>query len=164
MTEVALLRIEPVSYDAPDVVRLVDEVQAEYVARYGGPDETPLAPAELAPPSGLFLLGRVGCDPVAMGGWRAHDPQRSGDVPGTQPAEIKRMFVVRDARGRGYARRLLAELERTARAAGRDWLVLESGLAQPEAIALYRSAGYRDIPPFGHYCASDLSVHLGKPL
>lgn len=164
MTSGAPLTLEVVRYDHPEVQRLVDQVQQEYVLRYGGEDETPLDAAELVPPAGVFLLGRADGLPVAMGGWRTHDPARSGDVPGRAPAEIKRMYVSSRARGHGHARRLLAELERSAREAGRDWLVLETGLAQPEAIALYRSAGYTDIPAFGHYCASELSVHLGKPL
>jgi ribosomal protein S18 acetylase RimI-like enzyme len=85
-------------------------------------------------------------------------------VPGEHPVEIKRMYVVPEARGLGLARRLLTELERLAVAAGADWMVLESGQAQPEALSLYRSAGYADIAAFGHYCASEQSVHLGKPV
>ncbi len=68
------------------------------------------------------------------------------------------------ARGRGLARALLVEIERTSSAAGCDFMVLEAGRNQPEALALYRSAGYADIAPYGHYSWSDLSVHLGKPL
>ncbi len=156
--------VEVVAYEHPDVAALVRQIQSEYRTRYGGEDETPLQPQQLSPPEGLFLLAYSDGAPVAMGGWRRHDEWRSGRVPGRQPAEIKRMYVSPAARGRGYARRLLAELERTAALSGCDQMVLETGQAQPEAVALYRSAGYRDIPGFGHYCASDLSVHLGKPL
>jgi GNAT superfamily N-acetyltransferase len=99
-----------------------------------------------------------------MGGWRRHDPATSGDVPGSSPAEIKRMYVIELARGRGHARAILASLEETARASGADWLVLETGHTQPEAISLYRSSGYVDIPHFGHYADAPLAVHLGKPL
>lgn len=158
------LVVEVVDYDHPDVVLLVAAVQAEYVARYGGRDQTPLAAAELSPPGGVFLLGRAAGRPVAMGGWRTLGEPRACGLPGERPAELKRMYVAPDARGRGYARRVLLDLERTARHAGRDWMVLETGLAQPEAIALYRSAGYTDVPAFGYYCASDLSVHLGRRL
>jgi ribosomal protein S18 acetylase RimI-like enzyme len=72
-------------------------------------------------------------------------PLRDGDV------EIKRMFVPAGYRGRGYARAVLAELERTAAAAGRRRAVLETGTRQPEAIALYTSAGYAPMPRFGYY-------------
>ncbi len=156
--------VEVVAYEDPHVAELVQLIQAEYRARYGGEDETPLQPQQLSPPEGLFLLAFSDGEPVAMGGWRRHDERRSGPVSGRRPAEIKRMYVRPTARGRGYARRLLAELERTAALSGCDSMVLETGQAQPEAVALYRSAGYRDIPAFGHYCASDLSVHLGKSL
>ena len=156
--------IEVVPYTHPDVDRLVAELQQEYVVRYGGVDTTPIHPLELMPPDGLFLLAYDGDQPVAMGGWRVHVEERSGRVPGERAAEIKRMYVVDAARGRGFARRVLAALERTAAAAGCDLMVLETGEAQPEAIALYRSAGYTPIPPFGHYTDSDQSVHLAKPL
>lgn len=155
------LALEVAGYGHPDVQRLVAAVQAEYVVRYGGPDDSPLDVAELAPPRGLLLVGRTGGRPVAMGGWRSTEDAR---VPGKRPVELKRMYVVPAARGRGYARRLLAELERSARSAGHDWMVLETGLVQPEAISLYRSAGYEDIAPFGYYSASEQSVHLGRPL
>jgi ribosomal protein S18 acetylase RimI-like enzyme len=68
------------------------------------------------------------------------------------------------ARNRGLARELLAELERTAAAAGHRRVILESGSAQPEAVALYRSSGYTPIPPFGHYATAQGAVHLGKDL
>ena len=61
------------------------------------------------------------------------------------------MFVRESHRRQGYARAILAELERTAAAAGRRRAVLETGTRQPEAIALYTSAGYRPAARFGHY-------------
>ena len=151
-------------YDHPDVLTLVAEVQQEYVRRYGGEDTTPLDVAQFHRPDGIFLVAYVDDRPVAMGGWRRHVEERDGPVPGERPAEIKRMYVVPAARGRGLARALLAELESTAAAAGCDVMVLESGLAQPEALALYRSAGYTDIAPFGHYPDEEASVHLAKSL
>jgi ribosomal protein S18 acetylase RimI-like enzyme len=74
------------------------------------------------------------------------------------------MYVAENARGRGFARAILAELERTAFAAGRRRAVLETGREQPEAIALYRSSGYRDIPKFGVYRDAPTNVCLGKDL
>lgn len=97
--------------------------------------------------------------PAAMGGWRRHAPLAEWD-----DAEIKRMYVRPAYQGRGLARLILAELERTAARAGVTRLILETGLAQPEAIALYQSAGYVAVPAFGYYAAEPDSVHLGKPL
>ena len=156
------LRVVP--YDHADVSALVAEVQGEYVRRYGGEDTTPLDPATFVPPAGLFLVGYAEDRPAVMGGWRRHDQERDGPVPGERPAELKRMYVTPWARGRGLARALLVELERTAAEAGCDHMVLEAGQNQPEALALYRSAGYTDIAPYGHYVDSDLSVHLSKSL
>ena len=154
------MRIEKVGYDHPDAARLIEEVQAEYVRRYGGKDSTPVDPADFAPPRGLFLVGYVDDVPVACGGWRAQD----GDEPMFRDgdAEIKRMYVAPLARGLGLARALLAELENTAVLAGRRRMVLETGHAQPEALALYRSADYTDIVKFGVYRNSPGSVCLGK--
>ena len=74
------------------------------------------------------------------------------------------MFVVDSARRRGFAARILAELEQLAEAAGKLRVVLETGTAQPEAIALYRRKGYTPVEPFGHYRCAPQSVHLGKAL
>ncbi|HET6501877.1 MAG TPA: GNAT family N-acetyltransferase [Amycolatopsis sp.] len=130
-----------VPFDDPDAVRLISEVQQEYVERYGAPDITRVDPAQFAPPRGVFVVGYADGEPVACGGWRC----RGGD------AEIKRMYVVSSARGKGFARSVLTELERSAAAAGRDRVVLETGTKQPEAIGLYRSSGYHEIPAFGIY-------------
>jgi GNAT superfamily N-acetyltransferase len=85
-------------------------------------------------------------------------------APGASAVEVKRMYVVPAARGRGLARTMLAHLERTAAEAGADVVVLETGLRQPEAIALYESSGYRPIPGFGHYRGAPLSRCFAKPL
>ena len=135
---------------------LIAEVQAEYVVRYGGPDDTPLDPLMFEPPLGSFYVGYLELDarrrPVATGAWRTHDDV---EVFGTtRTAEVKRMYVAPDARGRGLARAMLAHLERTAAEAGAEAMILETGTAQPEAIALYESSGYTAIPPFGYYRAS----------
>jgi GNAT superfamily N-acetyltransferase len=146
-------------YTEPAVVAMVAEVQAEYGRLYGGAgDVSPIDDEQFAPPTGLFLVLEVDGQPAAMGGWRAGGPRGDGD------AEIKRMFVRSTHRRQGLARLVLAELERTARAAGFRRLVLETGDKQPEAIALYRSAGYVDEPSFGFYADYDDSVHLAKTL
>ncbi|WP_424188701.1 GNAT family N-acetyltransferase [Actinokineospora sp. G85] len=147
--------MEHLTYDHPDSARLIAEVQQEYVVRYGGVDLTPVDPAQFVPPHGVFLVAYLDGEPVATGGWR---------VRGEHEAEIKRMYVSPAARGRGLARAVLAELERTAAAAGRRTLVLETGTKQPEAIALYESAGYVPVEPFGYYADEPESVYLGKDL
>lgn len=158
-------RLERVAYGHPDVLRLVEEVQAVYVERYGGRDETPLDPLMFEPPSGSFFVGYLDDEPVATGAWRrttaARVPGLAADAP---VAEIKRMYVAPSAQRRGLARRVLAHLERTAAESGVLALVLETGVAQPEAIALYESSGYAPIAGFGHHRDSPLSRCFGKVL
>jgi GNAT superfamily N-acetyltransferase len=148
--------------DHPDCARLNDAVQAYYTEVFGGPDTTPTDPRDFAPPHGAFFVGYADTEPVTMGGWRFV----SDDVApiGARPVEIKRMYVAAEWRGRGLARQLLAHLEQTARAAGADAVILETGSFLVDAISLYRSSGYTDIGPFGHYADSPLSLHLGKRL
>jgi predicted N-acetyltransferase YhbS len=79
-------------------------------------------------------------------------------------AEIKRMYVEPGARRRGVAASVLAELERTAAAAGHRHLLLNSGDRQPEALALYARAGYTAVAGYGVYADSPDAVFLGKDL
>jgi ribosomal protein S18 acetylase RimI-like enzyme len=74
------------------------------------------------------------------------------------------MYVRPQARGRGFARLILAELERTAVECGRRRIVLETATEQPEAIALYTSSGYTPVPNFGRYRCSPDSRYFGKVL
>jgi GNAT superfamily N-acetyltransferase len=147
--------IEARPYDHPDVVRMVAEVQAEYVVRYGAPDEAVVDPAEFVPPVGLFLVGFLDGVPVATGGWRRFDDRT---------AEVKRMYVVASARRRGLSRRMLAEIERSAGLAGIDRLVLNTGFEQPEAVALYEQTGYLPTSGFGYYADHPLALFYEKKL
>ena len=149
------LRIVAAGYARALEVGLEEQIQAEYVARYGGPDETPMDADEFTPPHGRFLIGYSGGAAVACGGWRTH-------APGT--AEIKRMYVATGCRRRGLAARILSELERTAAEAGMTTMLLETGDAQPEAIALYTRAGYVGVDSFGYYRDSPRSLSLAKTL
>jgi ribosomal protein S18 acetylase RimI-like enzyme len=154
------LRIAPVPFADPDTQRLVEQVQSEYVVLYGGPDSSPIEPGVFEAPRGAFFLGYVDGEPVAMGGWRL----RPDVVPlgGTLGAEVKRMYVAPGARRRGYAREVLDHLETTARAAGADVMVLETGTEQPAAIRMYEEAGYVPVEKFGHYTWSPKSRCFGK--
>jgi GNAT superfamily N-acetyltransferase len=134
---------------------LIEEVQQEYITRYGGRDETPTADGEFGPPTGAFVVVCVDGDPIACGGLRRHDDDT---------AEIKRMYVRATHRGTGIGLRLLAALEARARDLGYERVVLETGTAQPEAMALYASAGYRPIAPYGYHRCSAQSRCFAKDL
>ena len=155
-------RIDRVGFGHPDALLLIEAVQEEYVARYGGRDDTPLDPLMFEPPVGSFFVGYADDVPVVSGAWR-----RRGDLDvfgSSDSAEIKRMYVAPQARGRGLAHSMLAHLERTAAEAGARVMVLETGSAQPEAIALYLSSGYTRIESFGHYKWSPENRCFGKRL
>jgi GNAT superfamily N-acetyltransferase len=147
--------VRPEPYDGPVVADLVTRVQQEYVERYGGPDEAFIDAAQFTPPAGLFLVGFLADEPVACGGVR---------VVSAAVAEIKRMFVVRSARGRGLSRVMLGALEDAARELGCRQIVLETGMRQPEAVSLYETSGYQRIMGFGHYQDSPLSLAFAKDL
>ncbi|MGP3947901.1 GNAT family N-acetyltransferase [Streptomyces sp. 7N604] len=158
------MNIRRVSFGHPDAVRLNDRVQLEYAKRYGDEgDVTPLDPGMFEPPHGLYLIvyNAAGV-PVATGGWRTQDENEHGYA--VDDAEIKRMYVVPEARGRGLSRLILAALEDNARAAGRTRMVLETGTKQPEAISLYVSSGYEPCAKFGPYRFDALSRCYAKPL
>jgi GNAT superfamily N-acetyltransferase len=158
----AEFRLLQVPYEHPDVTTLTSAAQEFYIEIYGGPDGTPVTTAEFAPPCGAFFVGYLGQKAVAMGGWRFRPP----GVPlvAQSPAEIKRMFVREEVRGQGFARMVLAALEASAAAAGADWMLLETGQPQIAAVGLYRSSGYIDVEPFGHYADSEMALSLGRPL
>jgi GNAT superfamily N-acetyltransferase len=163
------LVLEVAAYDDPRSVRFVEAVQAFYVQRYGGADRTPVDPAEFAAPRGIFLLGALpGTGPVCCGGWRRHDvgsiAAEDRGVLRPDDAEVKRMWVDPAHRRRGLASAVLAELERTARAAGCRRTVLETGTRQPEAQAFYVERGYRVIPRFGVYRDEADSVCYAREL
>ncbi|WP_189550416.1 GNAT family N-acetyltransferase [Streptomyces lavendofoliae] len=151
-------------FDHPDARKLNDMVQLEYAERYGDEgDLTPLDPSMFRPPRGLYLIAYDEHErPVATGGWRSQERNEEGYADGD--AELKRMYVIPEARGLGLARRVLAALEDDARAAGRTRMVLETGDAQPEAIALYVSSGYAPCAKFGYYREYESSRCFAKPL
>ncbi len=96
--------------------------------------------AEMSPPTGLFLLASLHEEPVGCGGLK---------LLADGSAEIKRMWVAPSARGLGLGRRLLAELEQQAVASlGSGVVKLETNRNLAEAISMYRSAGYQEVPAF----------------
>jgi DNA-binding MarR family transcriptional regulator/predicted N-acetyltransferase YhbS len=94
---------------------------------------------ELRPPAGALLVARLHGRPIGCGALKLH---------ADAPTELKRMWVAPEARGLGLGRRLLHELEQHARSAGATAVRLETNRALTEAIQLYRSSGYREVPPF----------------
>jgi GNAT superfamily N-acetyltransferase len=149
------VRLRAVAYDDPVAQYLVERVQEEYVVRYGGRDGAAVEPADFRPPRGAFLVAEVDGVPAACGAWRMH---------GEGIVEIKRVYVEPAFRRGGLAQLVMQALEESAARAGHRAVVLNTGLRQPEALALYARLGYRDVPGYGIYAESPDARFLGKEL
>ena len=137
------IEIRAICADDPTALALVRAMVEELDVVYGGRLDDPAAPTatpeEMSPPGGAFVVVYDDGAPVAGGGVKRLDDET---------AEIKRMYVVPDARSRGLARRLLRALEEAARGLGYARVRLDTGPLQPHAQALYESEGYREIPDY----------------
>ncbi|HEV2458241.1 MAG TPA: MarR family winged helix-turn-helix transcriptional regulator [Ktedonobacterales bacterium] len=139
----ATVRIAVADPSSADARWCIEQYFAELNERFeAGFDPTrgiSAEPHELVPPAGLLLVAHLRQEPVGCGALKFH---------GDAPAELKRMWVAPHVRGLGLGRRLLSELERTAREAGVRMLHLETNGTLTEAITLYRASGYQEVAAF----------------
>ena len=141
--------------DQPEVLRFLAASDAFHAERYPVESNHTLPIAELLKDDVTFLVARRNGRALGCGGLLNH---------GDGSAEIKRMWVDPDARGLGLGRKLLDAIEQEARVLGVQTLRLETGIRQPEAIGLYRAAGYTEIPAFPPYTPDPLSHFMEKVL
>jgi ribosomal protein S18 acetylase RimI-like enzyme len=146
---------DPTSTDAQACLQAYfDELDRRFDGGFDAGRSIPATVDDLVEPAGLLLLARLGGEPVGAGAVKFH---------GSGPAELKRMWVSSAARGLGIGRRLLTELEAQATAHGASAARLETNRSLTEAIRLYRSAGYVEVPAFNdepyahHWFQKDLS-------
>jgi DNA-binding MarR family transcriptional regulator/GNAT superfamily N-acetyltransferase len=143
LLDAAAVRIAVVDPGTADAQYCLGEYFAELGRRFdGGFDHSRSISAEnheLTLPAGLLLMATLHGEPVGCGGLKFH---------GDEPAEVKRMWVSPTARGLGVGRRLLVELEREASAHQAPAVRLETNRSLVEAIAMYRAAGYQEVPAF----------------
>jgi GNAT superfamily N-acetyltransferase len=156
-TDVSVRRAD---FQSPLADRLILALNQELDDRYPeeGANHFDLAAEEVSEGHGAFLIAFVADEPVGCGAVRRISPT---------VCEIKRMYVAPSARSRGVGRRILDELETIAHQLGASRLVLETGVRQPEALALYTHAGFTTIPLFGNYALAphpELSVCMAKDL
>ncbi len=141
--------VRPVPAHLSPAADLIEATIVELASLYGridGADAPSALPADFAPPGGSFLVLFDAGGPIAGGGLKRLDDDL---------VEIKRMYVVPAARGRGVARALLQALEEEAGRLGDAAVRLDTGRHQPHARALYASAGYVEIPDYNgnpHAC------------
>ena len=152
---VAIAPEDPTSPDAQRCLRAYfDELDRRFDGGFDAGRSIPATVDDLVEPAGLLLLARIDGEPVGAGAVKFH---------GSGPAELKRMWVSSAARGLGIGRRLLAELEARAREHGAATARLETNRSLTEAIRLYRSAGYLEVPAFNdepyahHWFEKDLT-------
>lgn len=141
------------SPDQPDVIALIADLDAYQDTLYPPESRHLLDLASLMQPNVLFAVARDGAG-VAIG--------CCAIVLGPEFGELKRMYVSPRGRGQGVARELVALLESRAVDAGCRLLRLETGPYQPEALALYASAGYERRGPYGAYTDDPHSVFMQK--
>ena len=151
MTGTLAIRQEPP--DQPDVMGLIEALDAYANALYPPESNHLLDIAALCDPAVIFLVVRDGGEAVGCGAVM-RDPRGWG--------EVKRMYVRPDQRGRGIGKRVLAEIEATARDSRLPMLRLETGVHNTEALALYRRAGFAECAAFGDYAPDPLSVFMEK--
>ena len=149
------LSAEP--FNSSDAQRLIAALDQELARRYRpeqrfGPN---LKREHLEEGRGVFLVARVEGLAIGCGALRRLD---------AATGEVKRMYVDPDLRGQGVGARILRELEASAAAMGVRRLVLETGVHQAEAIAVYRRTGFNPIPCWGEYATSETSVCYEKLL
>lgn len=141
--------------DQPDVMRLIEALDAHAIALYPPESNHLLDVAALCEPAVTFLVVRAGREAVGCGAI-LRDPRGWG--------EIKRMYVRPDQRGWGIGKRVLAELAAVARSSSLPLLRLETGIHNTEALALYRRAGFAECTAFGDYVPDPLSVFMEKSI
>lgn len=164
------LVVAPERYDSAIARRFVEALEADMVERYEVDVTAPgyegeenahwaVRPEHVTPPAGVFLVAWLDGEPVGSGAVRRLVGSEDPTV-----GEVKRMWTEPHARRRGVSRAVLARLEREARALGFRRLQLETGDRQPEALALYESAGWHRIEPYGQYRGDPGSVCFAKDL
>jgi putative acetyltransferase len=150
-----IVRIE--SAGSPAAQKLIAGLDADIRSRYPGEPVNGIDVAAFESAGGVFVVGYEGDLPVACGAFR----------PFEGAAEIKRMFVAKKFRGRGLSRQILAFLVVEAARRGFARAILETGRQMTEALGLYRSEGFSEIPVFGPYIGDPKSIcfekHLAPP-
>jgi len=127
--------------DHPDATKLLGAFFQEQIDRYGFAESVDLDPEVYAEPNGIFVVIYLDGSPVGCGGCRRFDP-------GSATFEIKKTYLVPEARGRGLGRQLLEVLERAATARGARRIILETGVRNIAALGLFTGSGYTSMPRY----------------
>jgi len=142
-----MLEIRKESLESEAATRLIGALNVELRGAYPEPgaNHFRLDAEEIGEGRGAFVVAYEDGRAVGCGGLRKLDEET---------AELKRMYVTPEARGRGIGKALLETLEEEARKLQVNRIVLETGIRQTAAAAMYHRAGYRNIAPYGEYALS----------
>ena len=102
----------------------------------------------------IAVIGYVNNNPVCCGCVKIEDTI----------AELKRMFVKREHRGKGYSKNIVIELERICKQKNIEKIILETQIRQPEAISLYKNMGFKECDKFAPYIDNEMSICMEKNL
>jgi len=149
-----MIRIIRTDSDNPDFIELVKYLDVDLAER-DGDDHAFYAQFNKTDKIKCAVVAYENDKPVGCGAIRQH-------AQGTM--EVKRMYTLPEARGKGIATKVLIELERWATELSAKACILETGKRQPEAIGLYKKNGYKMIPNYGQYAEMENSVCFEKKL
>jgi putative acetyltransferase len=150
-----MIAIRRTSSENPDFHKLVELLDKDLWQRYPGTQDQYGVYNKIKLDAKVVLAYEKDI-PVGCGCFR--DTEHSGIV------EVKRMYVIDEARGKGIAKSILKELEAWAEDEGKKEIILETGDKQPEAISLYKKMGFTEIAKYGPYVDFEESICLGKEL
>lgn len=141
--------------DSPDAIALINELEDHLAALYPAVSRHGFSVQKLIDQQVMFVVLRTDGRPAGCGGVM---------MVGQEYAELKRMYVRPEFRGRKFGELLIAHLTEHVRAHGITSLRLETGIHQLAAIRMYKRAGFTPIPPFADYPADPLSLCFEKLL
>ncbi|WP_174545272.1 GNAT family N-acetyltransferase [Formosa haliotis] len=149
-----MIHIKRTTSENPDFIELVKQLDADLAVR-DGEDH-----AFYAQFNGIATLNHV------IVAYHDKQPVSCGAIKpfNTDTLEVKRMYTLPDYRGEGLASKVLAELELWGKTMHYNYCILETGMKQPEAIALYKKNGYQSIQNYGQYIGVENSVCFKKTL
>ncbi|MAU12584.1 MAG: GNAT family N-acetyltransferase [Anaerolineaceae bacterium] len=150
------LTIEPEAANSPIATQLIAELSAELGAIYGDDGDGGFDPSDVMVPRAAFVVAWADGQAVGCGALRP--------MPDATIAEIKRVYVCSSMRGRGISRQIMNYLENSARQFGYIGLMLETGIQQPAAMALYENMGYARCDCYSLYADDPRSVCYRKEL
>lgn len=152
MNSIEIRQVDPAG---PEAAELIQALDAELNEHYPKEQIHGIDVSEFKAADGFFVIAFINNETVGCASFRPLDKKT---------AELKRMFVRKKIRRQGIARKLLEFIEQSAQKRDFERLCLETGAKQPEAISLYQSAGYYEIPVFGEYKNDPASICFEKQL